>query len=391
MTNSIRRRFSMACLAALASACDEDIHWGIEGSPGDVGATADVDDADSSDDTSTGFKRDAVVERRREGGDEGDADGRPALVRRGEYLVKHVAICSDCHTPQMADGTPDPARFLAGVPGLYRVPGVGPGGGVGVVSSKNLTSDMATGLGSWTDAEIRKAFLDGVDKDGKALSPTMPYYVLHNMSEEDADAVVAFLRTVPAVTHVIAARNFEVATPALPIAAAAIPDPTLETTDPLYESAMRGKYLAGNIGICMDCHTEHGLGPMPLDQDKLFAGGRAFVAADVGLPAPPFPSLIHTANITPHPSGIEGWTAAAVALLLKQGVEPDGVRVCPPMPVGPSGAFGGLTDRDARDIGNYVIHLRPMGNSLPLACHDEIQRDGGKVMLPRARSVRNEE
>jgi hypothetical protein len=380
MTMLVRCRL-LSALAAIASACGEEGHSGTGGNPPDAVAIADVNDADTDHDSAIDTARDAAP----------DGDERPTIVRRGEYLVKHVALCSDCHTPRMADGRPDPARFLAGVPGLFRLPRLGPDGGYGVVSGKNLTSDVATGLGSWTDAEIKKAFLDGIGKDGKALSSTMPYYVLHNMSGEDADAVVAFLRTAPAVNNVIAERNFEVAAPAQPIAAAAIPNPMLEATDPSYASAMRGKYLAANIGICMDCHTEHVPSPMPLDTERLFAGGHSFVAADIGIAAPPFPSVIHSANITPHPSGIEGWTAAAVALLLKHGLEPDGVRICPPMPVGPWGAFGGLTDRDARDIGNYIIHLPPTGNSLPLACHDEIPRDAGVSGLLRGPSLKNEE
>jgi hypothetical protein len=267
---------------------------------------------------------------------------------------------------------------LAGSPGLFRVPDGGADGGDGIVSPKNLTPDRDTGLGSWTDAEIKRAFLDGLDKENRALFPIMPYYVLHNMSAEDADAIVAYLRTVPAVSHAIAKRNVDLAAPAAPIPADIIPNPTLPSTDPNYASAMRGKYLAGNIGLCMDCHTEHVMEPMPLDRDKLFAGGRSFVSADMGIPAPPFPAVIYSANITPQPGGLEGWTAAAVAALLKQGIDDDGARLCPPMPTGPMGSFGGLTDNDAKDIGNYIVYLAPQANVIAEICHDEIRRDGGK-------------
>jgi len=188
------------------------------------------------------------------GGEAGDAGPTPA--QRGEYLVKTVGACGDCHTTRsIITGQPDPAKFLGGMPGFFQIPGLQPDGGVGVIGTPNLTSDMTTGLGSWTDMQIKAAFLDGVDKDGNALFPIMPYYVLHNMSASDADAIVAYLRTVPAVSNAIPDRNFALPAASPPVPADRIPNPTLAMTDPDYASAMRGKYLAGNIGLCMQCHT----------------------------------------------------------------------------------------------------------------------------------------
>ena len=70
---------------------------------------------------------------------------------------------------------------------------------------------MATGLGSWTDAEIKSAFLDGnakgVDGGTRPLFPIMPYFVLHNMTAQDANAIVAYLRSIPAVANAIPARE----------------------------------------------------------------------------------------------------------------------------------------------------------------------------------------
>jgi hypothetical protein len=240
---------------------------------------------------------------------------------------------------------------------------------------------MTTGLGSWTDAQIKKAFLDGIDKDGNALFPIMPYYVLHNMSPEDADAIVAYLRTIPAIDNAIPEKNFPfpgvAASP--PVPAANIPDPTIPTTDPNYASAMRGKYLAGNFGICMECHTKHVQTPgaVPLDLTKLFAGGEAFDAAAIGLP-PSFPvRTIFSENLTPHSSGLQGWTAAAVAKVIQDGIDKDGIAICPPMPSGPMRAFNGITNSDALDIGQYITHLPPIDNTVAPICHEVINRDGG--------------
>ena len=60
---------------------------------------------------------------------------------------------------------------------------------------------MATGIGGWTDAQIKTAITQGIDKDGRQLIPQMPYPYLKNLTGEDLDAVVAYLRTVPAVAN----------------------------------------------------------------------------------------------------------------------------------------------------------------------------------------------
>jgi hypothetical protein len=221
-----------------------------------------------------------------EGGGGGEGGDGGSLVRRGEYLVKNVGACGDCHTPiNFLTGQPDNTRFLAGFADMFQVPGLGPDGGPGVIGSRNLTPDMTTGLGAWTDAQIKRAFLDGIDKDGNAVFPIMPYYVLHNMSADDADAIVAYLRTIPAIDSTIPPKNFffPAAAVSLPVPVNRIPDPVIAMTDANYASAMRGKYLAGNIGVCMECHTQHVRTPgaVPLDLDKLFAGVEASQAADI--------------------------------------------------------------------------------------------------------------
>jgi hypothetical protein len=382
---------SLAALGLGACGGDDDNPGGGTGGA-DGGSDAKVDGrggsttVDARPDTVTADNRDAAsttdatdANRPETGGGDSGEGGTPA--QRGKYLVENVGACGDCHTPiDFTTGKPDTSKFLAGMPGIFQIPGLGPDGGLGIIGSSNLTSDMTTGLGSWTDAQIKKALLDGIDRDNQPLFPIMPYYVLHNMTTADADAIVAYLRTVPAVPNAIPPRNFALPAASPPVPADKIPDPALPTTDPAYASAMRGKYLAGNFGVCMECHTEHVQipGAVPLDLTKLFAGGESFVSAAIGLPSPPFPPVIYTSNVTPHATGIQGWTAAAVATAIKRGVDNDGVPLCPPMPVGPlPGAFGGITDSDALDIGNYITHLPPISNTIALVCHDYMSRDGG--------------
>ena len=57
---------------------------------------------------------------------------------------------------------------------------------------------MTKGIGSWSDAEIKRAITTGVSKDGSKLKPPMAYHSYARMTDDDLDALVAYLRTVPA-------------------------------------------------------------------------------------------------------------------------------------------------------------------------------------------------
>jgi mono/diheme cytochrome c family protein len=303
-----------------------------------------------------------------------DAD-RANLVARGLYLVNYVAACVDCHTPRRADGSLDVTKHLAGsaMPFADVVPDEGgPDGGLGKIYAPNLTPDMATGLGKWTDEEIKTAFLDGVDKDKKALFPIMPYYVLHNMTDADANAIVAYLRSINPINNTVPESEPVpgFTGPAMPVPVDVIPKSSLAPTDPHYEAAQKGRYFAGLVGVCMDCHTKHVVAAVPLDTAKLFAGDEVF-----SLP-PPFGD-VHSANITPDMNGIKTWTPQNVHDLLKLGTDDEGMRICPPMPAGPMQAFGGLTDDDALAIGYYITTIPPISTPMIPKCVPPAPPDGG--------------
>ena len=74
-------------------------------------------------------------------------------------------------------------------------------------------------------------------------------------------------------------------------------------------------------------------------------------------------------NLTSHATtGLGDWTVADIVKVIKQGKAKDGKGICPPMPVGPMGAFGGLTDADATDIANYIKSLPPIDNMIVDMC-----------------------
>jgi mono/diheme cytochrome c family protein len=120
-------------------------------------------------------------------------------VARGRYLVT-IAGCSDCHTPGALLGSPDMKRYLGGSDVGFAIPGAG------VFVGQNLTPDKETGLGKWTDAQIITAIRTGKTPDGRELSPVMPYPALSHLTDVDAQAIVAFLKSLPSVTNQV--KNF---------------------------------------------------------------------------------------------------------------------------------------------------------------------------------------
>jgi mono/diheme cytochrome c family protein len=108
-------------------------------------------------------------------------------IKRGFYLVT-IGHCMECHTPVVND-RPDFSRMGAGGRTF-----VGP---FGESVSRNITSHKEKGIGSWTDADVKRAITKGVRKDGTPLKPPMGYDWYARMTDADLDAVVAYLRTVP--------------------------------------------------------------------------------------------------------------------------------------------------------------------------------------------------
>ena len=116
-------------------------------------------------------------------------EATPEKLVRGRYLAENVAACFHCHS--QAD------KSLFGTPPK---PGTVGGGGMcmgpeddfpGALCASNLTSDLETGLGQWTDGEIIRAIREGVSRDGRPLMAIMPYGFYREMSDEDVEAIVA--------------------------------------------------------------------------------------------------------------------------------------------------------------------------------------------------------
>ena len=118
-------------------------------------------------------------------------------IGRGRYLVT-VASCGDCHTPGTLYGAPDSSRSLSG----SELGWVGPWG---TSYPSNLTPDPETGIGKWSEGDIIKAIKRGVKPDGSPVLPPMAWPNLAHLTDGDASAIAAFLKSIPPVVHAVPA------------------------------------------------------------------------------------------------------------------------------------------------------------------------------------------
>ena len=122
------------------------------------------------------------------------ASAAETQIERGKYLVT-VMGCSDCHTDGSFVGKPDMAHFLGGSGIGFEIPNLG------YFYGANLTPDPDTGLGKWTDKQIVAAITTGVRPDGRQLAPIMPWRGFSHLKPKDAQAIAAYLRSLPPVQN----------------------------------------------------------------------------------------------------------------------------------------------------------------------------------------------
>ena len=121
------------------------------------------------------------------------AEDPAAKLARGKYLVT-IAGCGDCHTPGGLYGAADTTRLLSG----SELGWLGPWG---VSYPRNLTPDPETGLGKWSEDDIVTAMRTGHRPDKTPLLPPMPWPDFASFTDEDAYAVVSYLKSIPPVSH----------------------------------------------------------------------------------------------------------------------------------------------------------------------------------------------
>jgi mono/diheme cytochrome c family protein len=264
----------------------------------------------------------------------------PERWARGKYIAEHGSACVDCHSPHDwtqhdspipdgMEGAGEDFSIMKGLPGRVVAP--------------NLTPDVETGSGSWSDDALARAIREGIGHEGRTLFPMMPYENYRQMPDEDVASVVVFLRSLPPVhnplpkTEIIFPVKYLIRSVPQPITApVAAPD--------ISDQVKRGAYLVTMAG-CRDCHTPADKGaPLP---NMDLAGGQIFEG--------PW-GRVATPNLTPDPSGIPYYDEALFLQALRTGY----VRARILNQIMPWRNYGGMTDEDLKAIFAYLKSVKPI-------------------------------
>jgi len=273
----------------------------------------------------------------------------PERIARGAYLSRHVVGCSDCHgerdwtkysAPQMRD--------REGHGGMaFRI-------GVGTLYAPNITPAR---LSTWSDGEVLRAMTGGVSKDGSPMFPLMPYDAYRQMSREDAESVIAFVRTLPAAAREVPPSEldfpFNLLVRTMPSPAPPLPEKAPDSSDRL----SYGKYLT-TLASCVTCHTKMERGQAV--PGMAFAGGLEF-RTRLG-------DVQYSANITPDPeTGIGQWTMAQFVARFKVVAEADEASLAlngRKNTEMPWRDFGGMKTEDLEAIFTYLRTVPPVRHAV---------------------------
>jgi mono/diheme cytochrome c family protein len=119
-------------------------------------------------------------------------------IQRGRYLVDHVALCGDCHTPRNSMGVPDQSLYMAGATEQN-----GPLG----EAVPNITPDKETGIGEWRRDDIAELLRTGIKPDGDNVQGLMAEVIegsahgYKDLTKEDALAIADYIKSVPPIKN----------------------------------------------------------------------------------------------------------------------------------------------------------------------------------------------
>jgi mono/diheme cytochrome c family protein len=254
-------------------------------------------------------------------------------IERGNYLVNTVMSCQNCHTPKGPTGDIVDKAFSGGL--SWDEPPF-------AVTASNITQDKDTGIGSWTEAQLKSFLTTGVRPNGIPVAPLMPTGYYKILTPSDLNAIVAYLRTIKPIRHEVTGPVYRA-----PMMQEVFPgaEKPVQPAD-LQDKVKRGFYLA-TIGHCMECHT-------PMDK------GHHLFATSLGKGGQEFPGPWGTStspNITSDKvAGIGSWTDTEVKRAITHGIRKDGTRLKPPMGFG---YYAKMTDADVDAIVAWLRTLPP--------------------------------
>jgi mono/diheme cytochrome c family protein len=275
-----------------------------------------------------------------------DAAMAESAAERGDYLVNTIMACGNCHSPRDANGQMIKEKAFSGGQ-TFHTPAF-------IATAPNITPDRETGIGSWSDAEIKRALVEGMRPDhgrlpGVPLAAIMPVNFYKALLPDDLDAIVAYLHTIKPVRNEVADPVYKAAIRREPYPDAEIGFSKAMFADPVG----RGAYLV-TIGHCMECHSAWSKGVSDF-KTGLGRGGRVFPPHEGSPEGTPGSTA---ANITPDvTSGIGAWTDQEIGRAITHGVARDGRPLKPPMAYA---YYAGLKQADLGDIIAYLRKLPPL-------------------------------
>jgi mono/diheme cytochrome c family protein len=274
-----------------------------------------------------------------------------ALIEQGRYLANHVAVCVDCHSTRDWDAFSGPI-----VPGTEGAGGESFGKELGFPGTFYAANITPAGLSQWSDGEILRAITSGVTRKGRAMFSVMPYPSYRALSEADAEAIVAYIRTLTPVAREIPPSQLDFP---MNVLVRTLPEPYAPQPSPDRSSpVVYGRYLT-TIARCPVCHTRSERGT-PI-QGMEYAGGAAFDVPRAG--------RVQSANITPDSeTGIGDWPRAFFIARFRDPASA-GTRRLPLRDrrintIMPWTMFAGMTDEDLGAIYAYLRTVRPVRNQV---------------------------
>lgn len=269
----------------------------------------------------------------------------PEKLERGKYLAHNVAVCLDCHS------TRDWTRYSGPVmPDSW-----GKGGEIfdesmglpGTIYARNITP---AGIGKWTDGELLRAFTTGVNRDGEALFPLMPYTHFGKMTREDAESILVYVRSLPPIQNEVPKRTLKFP---MNLIVRTIPSPAEFAPKVDKNNTVEyGHYLV-NMASCAECHTQSKEGQALPGME--FAGGVQFPKAHW---------IVRSANITPDKdTGIGLWEKADFIKHFRD-ANTNQVDEKAKNTVMPLSNYAGMTDEDLGSIFDYLRTLKPVRNKV---------------------------
>jgi len=271
-------------------------------------------------------------------------------IERGRYLAMHVAVCMDCHSTRNWE-------YFAGPITLGTL---GKGGEVfdrdtglpGLLISKNITP---YNLGEWSNGELYRAITGGLQADGDALFPLMPYDAYRTMDERDLLAIMAYLRTIDPIENDVPDHQLDFP---LNLIVNSIPlEAELKTVN-RDNKLEYGEYLA-NLAGCTWCHTPINA-TNQLIPEQLLAGGHEFYLNG---------KVVRAANISPDKeAGMGNWTEAQFIARFRQ-YQGEAGRTIPLAESGnqslmPWTMYADMSDADLAAIYAYLMTAAPQGNAV---------------------------